>query len=37
LNGVTKGRFAFRYYLEGAGSAGFGSGVAVDSVAYIGK
>jgi hypothetical protein len=37
LNGVTKGRFAFRYYLQGAGSNGLGSGVAVDSVAYIGK
>jgi hypothetical protein len=37
LNGPTKGRFAFRYYLEGAGSNGLGSGVAVDSVAYVGK
>ena len=37
LNGITKGRFAFRYYLEGAGSNGLGSGVAIDSVAYIGK
>jgi hypothetical protein len=37
LNGVTKGRFAFRYFLEGAGSNGLGSGVAIDSVAYIGK
>lgn len=37
LNGITKGRFAFRYYLEGAGSNGLGSGVAVDSVAYVGK
>ena len=37
LNGVTKGRFAFRYFLEGAGSNGLGSGVAVDSVAYIGQ
>ena len=37
LNGVVKGRFAFRYFLEGAGSNGLGSGVAIDSVAYIGK
>jgi len=37
LNGATKGRFAFRYYLDGAGSNGLGSGVAVDSVAYVGK
>ncbi|HYJ38682.1 MAG TPA: choice-of-anchor J domain-containing protein [Chitinophagaceae bacterium] len=37
LNGVTKGRFGFRYFLEGAGSNGLGSGVAVDSVAYVGK
>lgn len=37
LNGVTKGRFAFRYYTELAGSNGRGSGVAIDSVAYIGK
>jgi hypothetical protein len=37
LNGPTQGRFAFRYYTEDAGSAGRGSGVAIDSVAYIGK
>lgn len=37
LNGPTKGRFAFRYYVEGGGSNGLGSGVAIDSVAYIGK
>lgn len=37
LNGPTKARFAFRYYVEGGGSNGLGSGVAIDSVAYIGK
>lgn len=37
LNGPTKGRFAFRYYVEGGGSNGLGSGVGLDSVAYIGK
>ena len=37
LNGNTKGRFSFRYYVEGAGSNGLGSGVGIDSVAYIGK
>lgn len=37
LNGPTKGRFAFRYYLENGGFPGLGSGVGIDSVAYIGK
>ncbi len=37
LNGAVSGRFAFRYYLEGAGFAGIGTGVAIDSVAYIGQ
>lgn len=37
LNGPTKGRFAFRYFLHGAGSAGAGNGIGVDSVAYVGK
>jgi hypothetical protein len=37
LNGPTKGHFAFRYYLHGAGSNGAGNGVGIDSVAYIGK
>lgn len=37
LNGPTKGRFAFRYYVEGGGSNGLASGVAVDSVAYVGQ
>jgi hypothetical protein len=37
LNGPTRGRFAFRYYTEDAGSNGRGSGVAIDSVAYVGK
>lgn len=37
LNGPTPGRFAFRYYVEGGGSNGLGSGVAIDSVAYIGQ
>lgn len=37
LNGPTKGRFAFRYFTEGAGSNGRGTAIGVDSVAYIGK
>lgn len=37
LNGPTKGRFAFRYYLHGAGSAGAGNGIGIDSIAYVGK
>lgn len=37
LNGPTTGRFAFRYYTEGAGSNGRGSSIAIDSVAYMGK
>jgi len=37
LNGAVKGRFAFRYYMENAGSSGYGSGIGIDSVAYIGK
>lgn len=35
LNEPTKGRFAFRYFTEGAGSNGRGSSIGVDSVAYI--
>jgi hypothetical protein len=37
LNGPTRGRFAFRYYVEGGGSNGLGSGVGIDSVAYVGQ
>ena len=37
LNGPTKGRIAFRYYVEDGGFPGLGSGVGLDSVAYIGK
>jgi hypothetical protein len=37
LNEPTKGRFAFRYFTEGAGSNGRGSSIGVDSVAYISK
>lgn len=37
LNGPTRGRFAFRYFLHGAGSAGAGNGIGIDSVAYVGK
>ena len=36
LNGPTKGRFGFRYFVEGGGSNGLASAVAIDSVAYIG-
>jgi hypothetical protein len=35
LNKPAKGRFAFRYFVEGAGSNGRGSAVGVDSVAFI--
>ena len=37
LNEPTKGRFAFRYFTEGAGSNGRGSSIGIDSVAYISK
>jgi len=37
LNKPVKGRFAFRYFVDGAGWNGRGSGVAVDQVKYIGK
>lgn len=35
LNGPVKGRFAFRYYVEGGGSNGLGTAIGIDSVAYI--
>ena len=34
LNHPVKGRFAFRYFVEGAGFNGLGSGVAIDKVSY---
>jgi hypothetical protein len=34
LNGPVRGRFAFRYFVEGGGSNGLGTAVAIDSVAY---
>jgi hypothetical protein len=34
LNGPTKGRLAFRYFVEGGGSNGLGSGVGIDKVQY---
>ena len=40
INGLaepTKGRFAFRYYLENGGTFGRGSEVGIDSVAYISR
>lgn len=37
LNGTKRGRFAFRYYLHGAGGSGAGNGIGVDSVAYISR
>ena len=37
LNGPVNGRFAFRYYLNDAGTAGYGTAVAIDSVAFVGK
>ncbi|MBC7902045.1 MAG: choice-of-anchor J domain-containing protein [Gemmatimonadaceae bacterium] len=35
LSKPTMGRFAFRYFVEGGGSAGLGTAAAIDSVAYI--
>ncbi len=35
VNGPVKGRFAFRYFVEGGGSNGLGTAVGIDSVAYI--
>jgi len=35
LNEPVKGRFAFRYFVEGAGFNGLASGVAIDKVSYI--
>lgn len=35
LTGVVKGRFAFRYYVEGGGSNGLGTAIAIDSVAFV--
>ena len=37
LSEPTKGRFAFRYFTEGAGNNGRASSIGVDSVAYISK
>jgi hypothetical protein len=37
LNAPMKRRFAFRYYLHGAGSNGAGNGIGIDSVAFISK
>ncbi len=34
LDKPVKGRFAFRYFVEGAGSNGLGSGVGIDYVTY---
>ncbi len=38
VNGIAttvKGRFAFRYYVEGGGTNGLGEHVSIDSVAYV--
>jgi hypothetical protein len=37
LSDPVKARFAFRYFLHGAGSNGWGNAIGIDSVAYIGK
>ncbi|GAA4732987.1 choice-of-anchor J domain-containing protein [Flavisolibacter ginsenosidimutans] len=34
LNGPTKGRFAFRYFVENGGYNGLATGVAIDKVSY---
>lgn len=35
LNNPVRGRFAFRYFLEGGGNNGLGSGVGLDNVEFI--
>lgn len=37
LDGPTKGRFAFRYFTEEAGSNGRGSSIGIDAVSYVSK
>jgi hypothetical protein len=37
LNGINKGRFAFRYFTEAAGTNGRATAVAIDSVAFVSK
>jgi len=37
LDRPTKGRFAFRYFTEGAGNNGRGSSIGVDAVSYVTK
>jgi len=37
LDGPTKGRFAFRYFTEEAGSNGRGSSIGIDAVSYSSK
>jgi hypothetical protein len=37
LDAPTKGRFAFRYFMEGAGSNGRGSSIGIDAVSYSSK
>lgn len=37
LDGPTKGRFAFRYFTEEAGSNGRGSSIGIDAVSYVTK
>jgi len=37
LSEPTKGRFAFRYFIEEAGNNGRGTSIGIDSVAYISK
>ena len=37
LDGPTKGRFAFRYFTEEAGSNGRASSIAIDAVSYVTK
>lgn len=34
LNSPVKGRFAFRYFVEGGGSNGYGSAIGIDKVTY---
>lgn len=37
LSAPTKGRFAFRYFMEGAGGNGRGSSIGIDAVSYVSK
>jgi hypothetical protein len=37
LTDPVRGRFAFRYFVEGGGNNGLGSGIAIDKVSFVSK